>query len=70
MYQVLNLSNGIRVALEFIPYVNSVSVGVWVKSGSRYENEDINGISHFIEHMMFKGTKIELLSRLQRISRD
>ncbi|WP_027307484.1 pitrilysin family protein [Caloramator sp. ALD01] len=57
MYQVLNLNNGIRVVLEHIPYVNSVSVGVWVKSGSRYESEEINGISHFIEHMMFKGTQ-------------
>ncbi|MBZ4663499.1 MAG: insulinase family protein [Caloramator sp.] len=57
MYQVLNLNNGIRVVLEHIPYVNSVSVGVWVKSGSRYESKEINGISHFIEHMMFKGTQ-------------
>ncbi|MCX7951793.1 MAG: insulinase family protein [Clostridiales bacterium] len=57
MYKVNNLKNGIRVVTEYIPYVNSISLGIWVKSGSRYENLDNNGISHFIEHMMFKGTK-------------
>lgn len=57
MYKIINLKSGIRLVTEYIPYVNSVSVGIWVKSGSRYENQEINGISHFIEHMMFKGTK-------------
>lgn len=52
----LQLSNGLRVVLEQIPTCRSVSFGIWVKTGSRYENEATNGISHFIEHMMFKGT--------------
>ncbi|WP_274361411.1 M16 family metallopeptidase [Paenibacillus thermotolerans] len=51
------LSNGIRVLLENIPTSRSVSFGIWVKTGSRNENETINGISHFIEHMLFKGTE-------------
>ncbi|OBR66827.1 zinc protease [Paenibacillus oryzae] len=51
-----NLSNGLRVVVEYIPTVRSVSFGIWVKTGSRHETKDNNGISHFIEHMLFKGT--------------
>lgn len=57
MYKRHILSNKVRVVMEHIPYINSISIGVWVKSGSRYENEDNNGVAHFIEHMLFKGTK-------------
>lgn len=56
MYKRYTLKNGIRVVTEFIPYVNSISIGIWIGSGSRHENSDNNGVSHFIEHMMFKGT--------------
>ncbi|HZG86761.1 pitrilysin family protein [Paenibacillus sp.] len=51
------LSNGIRVVLENMPTSRSVSFGIWVKTGSRNEAGPSNGISHFIEHMMFKGTE-------------
>ena len=57
MFQKELLKNGIRLVTEEIPYVNSVSIGLWVKVGSRYESLNNNGISHFIEHMLFKGTK-------------
>lgn len=50
------LSNGIKVITETMPHVRSVSVGVWVGSGSRRETPEQNGVSHFIEHMLFKGT--------------
>jgi predicted Zn-dependent peptidase len=50
------LKNGLRVMIESIPTCRSVSFGIWVKTGSRYEGLDNNGISHFIEHMLFKGT--------------
>lgn len=50
------LSNGLRVVVEYIPTVRSVSFGIWVKTGSRNETPANNGISHFIEHMLFKGT--------------
>jgi predicted Zn-dependent peptidase len=50
------LSNGIKVITEAMPHVRSVSVGVWVGSGSRRETPQQNGVSHFIEHMLFKGT--------------
>lgn len=56
MYNIFKLKNGLRVVVEDIDYVNSVSVGLWVENGSRNENENNNGISHFIEHMLFKGT--------------
>ena len=57
MYKRRTLNNGIKVIYEHIPYVKSISIGVWIKSGSRYENTCNNGVSHFIEHMLFKGTK-------------
>lgn len=50
------LSNGIRVITEELSFVHSVSIGIWVGTGSRYENETNHGISHFLEHMLFKGT--------------
>jgi predicted Zn-dependent peptidase len=57
MYQKTSLSNGLRIVCETIPHVHSVSMGVWVGTGSRYEDFYYNGISHFVEHMLFKGTK-------------
>lgn len=57
MYNIFKLDNGLRVVIENIDYVNSVSIGLWVENGSRNENISENGISHFIEHMFFKGTE-------------
>jgi predicted Zn-dependent peptidase len=51
------LNNGVRILTEEIPHVRSISLGLWVRSGSRDEDEATSGISHFIEHMMFKGTE-------------
>ncbi|MFB9762312.1 MULTISPECIES: M16 family metallopeptidase [Bacillaceae] len=48
--------NGVRIVFEHIPTVRSVAIGVWIHTGSRNENEKNNGISHFLEHMFFKGT--------------
>lgn len=56
MYKKSVLSNGIRVVSETIPYVKSVTMGIWIATGSRFEEESNHGISHFIEHLMFKGT--------------
>lgn len=55
--QRASLPNGLRIVTEAMPYVRSVSLGVWIGSGSRIERGPENGISHFIEHMVFKGTK-------------
>jgi predicted Zn-dependent peptidase len=56
-YQKTILNNGIKVITEEIRYLKSVSIGVWVNTGSRDEKSDENGISHFIEHLLFKGTE-------------
>ena len=50
------LGNGLRVVLFEMPYLRSVSIGVWVKAGSILESPQENGLSHFMEHMAFKGT--------------
>jgi len=50
------LPNGLTILTEEMAHVRSVSIGVWVKSGSRHEQAEANGISHFVEHMVFKGT--------------
>lgn len=57
MLKILKLSNGIRVVAETTDYVKSVSAGVWIGAGSANENAENNGISHFVEHMLFKGTE-------------
>ena len=51
------LPNGLTVITEEMSHIRSVSVGIWLKTGSRDEDSEWNGISHFIEHMVFKGTK-------------
>jgi predicted Zn-dependent peptidase len=51
------LPNGVRVVSERMPHVRSISVGVWIGTGSREETPEQSGLSHFIEHMLFKGTK-------------
>lgn len=56
MYEKITLKNGVRIIFENIPYVRSVSAGIWVGTGSRFESASENGASHFIEHMVFKGT--------------
>lgn len=57
MVKIKKLKCGVRVAMEKIPEVQSVSLGIWVHAGSAFENSDNAGVSHFIEHMMFKGTE-------------
>uniref|UniRef100_A0A7C2EJC3 Insulinase family protein n=1 Tax=Ammonifex degensii TaxID=42838 RepID=A0A7C2EJC3_9THEO len=56
LVRIEELPNGVTVLTEEIPYVRSVAVGIWVDVGSRDERPEQNGISHFIEHALFKGT--------------
>src|SRR6202035_4643787 len=51
------LPNGLTILTEEMQHIRSVSIGIWIKTGSRDEDLQWNGISHFIEHMVFKGTK-------------
>lgn len=57
MIKVHTLDNGLRIVMEAMPSVRSISFGIWVRNGSRNEDASTNGISHFIEHMLFKGTE-------------
>lgn len=57
MYVKRVLPNGVRLISEKLDTVRTVSVGIWVGNGSRYEPAALSGISHFIEHMIFKGTE-------------
>lgn len=55
--EVSTLSNGLRIISDSMDSVETVSVGVWVEVGTRHEHPDVNGISHLLEHMAFKGTR-------------
>jgi predicted Zn-dependent peptidase len=57
MYHVTQLQNGLTVATAEMPHMLSVSIGLWIGVGSRYEPARLNGVCHFIEHLLFKGTK-------------
>lgn len=57
MYVKRILPNGVRLITERIDNMRTVSVGIWVGNGSRYEPAELGGVSHFIEHMIFKGTE-------------
>ena len=56
-HRVSRLKNGVTVATVQMPHMASVSLGIWVGVGGRYEPAELNGVSHFIEHMLFKGTR-------------
>jgi predicted Zn-dependent peptidase len=58
------LENGLTLVTESMPEVRSVAVGVWLKRGSRHEAPERSGVSHFIEHMVFKGTKTRSAERI------
>lgn len=57
MYEKTVLDNGLRVVSSFMPHTRSVSISLFVGAGSRYEPDPIAGVSHFLEHMLFKGTE-------------
>jgi len=57
LYRVTQLKNGLTVATAEMPHMLSVSVGLWIGLGSRYEPPPLNGVCHFIEHLLFKGTQ-------------
>jgi predicted Zn-dependent peptidase len=60
------LPNGLIVLTERMDHLRSVAMGVWIKSGSRCEPAETNGISHFVEHMLFKGTRSRTAQRIAR----
>ena len=60
------LPNGLTIITEEMQHIRSVSIGIWVKTGSRDEDPQWNGISHFTEHMVFKGTKSRSAEQIAR----
>ena len=64
MYDKMTLENGVRIVSEKMPNVRSVSIGIWIGVGSRNEKSAENGAAHFIEHMLFKGTKTRSAAEL------
>ena len=67
MFHKIQLDNGIRVVSFPMPEMRSVSVGLWIEAGSRHENLSNNGISHFIEHLLFKGTETRTAKKIAEI---
>ena len=69
--EVSRLSNGLTVATETLPSVETVALGTWVKSGARNERDDEHGMAHLLEHMAFKGTKsrsaFEIASQIENV---
>jgi predicted Zn-dependent peptidase len=60
------LPNGLTILTEKMDHIRSVAMGVWIRAGSRHEMPEINGISHFVEHMVFKGTKSRSAQHIAR----
>ena len=60
------LPNGLTLISEEMPHIRSVSAGVWIRTGSRHEEPEVNGISHFAEHMVFKGTTTRTAEMIAR----
>ena len=54
--QLTTLPNGLRVITEELPGIATATLGLWVEVGTRHESSEVNGISHYLEHMAFKGT--------------
>lgn len=73
-YSKIILDNGLTLVVENHPFVRSVSIGVWVRVGSTWEPTSLNGISHFIEHMVFKGTEtrtpLQIATSLESVGGD
>src|SRR5579864_181279 len=60
------LPNGLTVLAESMSHIRSVSIGIWVRTGSRHEDPEANGISHFLDHMVFKGTRSRSAEEIAR----
>lgn len=72
--EVTRLANGLRVVSHRMPHLETVSLGVWVKAGSRHERPDEDGVAHFLEHMAFKGTKtrsaFDIVEQIEQVGGD
>jgi predicted Zn-dependent peptidase len=65
--QKKEMKNGLVVASEVMPHLRSVAIGVWIRCGSRFEAPQVSGISHFIEHLLFKGTRTRTAADIAKV---
>ena len=65
MYKKDILRNGLRIVTSHMPQMESVSIGLWIGAGGKYEEKRLSGISHLIEHMLFKGTQVRTANMLK-----
>ena len=68
MYRKSILKNGARIVSEQVDHMRSVALGIWVDVGSRDEKEEEGGVSHFVEHMLFRGTRNRTSLQIGRAS--
>lgn len=66
MITTTTLDNGVRIVTQNISYMHTVTTGIWVANGTRHENVQDNGVAHFIEHMLFKGTRRRTVHQITR----
>ncbi|MDD2271609.1 MAG: pitrilysin family protein [Desulfuromonadaceae bacterium] len=66
MINTTTLDNGVRIVTQNIGYMHTVTTGIWVANGTRHEAHEDNGVAHFIEHMLFKGTKCRNAHQITR----
>lgn len=66
MINTTTLDNGVRIVTQNIGYMHTVTTGIWVANGTRHESNEDNGVAHFIEHMLFKGTKCRNAHQITR----
>lgn len=65
MYEKTILNNGTTIISHTMPHMKSVALGIWIRAGGRYEHCEISGISHFLEHLLFKGTKKRTVRKIK-----
>jgi predicted Zn-dependent peptidase len=65
MYKKYTLKNGLNIITSHMPHMESVSIGLWIGTGGKYEEKGLSGISHLIEHMLFKGTRTRTANMLK-----
>jgi predicted Zn-dependent peptidase len=66
MIKTTTLNNGVRIVTQSIEYMHTVTTGIWVANGTRHEAPEDNGVAHFIEHLLFKGTERRTLHQITR----
>ena len=70
LVQMTTLENGVTIMTDYMPEAYSATIGAWIPRGSRHETEEVNGLSHFYEHLVFKGTETRTSLQIVRELED